>query len=374
MSQSSWTACDVRRQRLLDLLAQERLDSVVITDARDIYYFMGTLIPIDLPAALVVGGDGHLLFVGPAEHDVGPIDRYLSYEWNYRGTRHPDPVAQMFSTLATAWKPSRPQRIGVQRWSLLEHVARMLEQSSSGEFVALDAQLAVMQRRKDPDEVELIRESIRANFGAYAAVEEAIWPGATELDVLSAGRRGAARVAGEKVFHDGDYQCGAYNGPARDRAIDAGELYIVDAWTCHRGYWSDMSRTFIVGRSPTDVQFALFEHVRWVQTEVCKLLRPGIDGMVVYRLMDEMIRQYPPLADIGLIHHGGHAIGLRAHELPDVNLARGGMLETANIICIEPGGYCAEARYGVRLENMYLITETGCENLCPGEMQLVQCG
>src|SRR5438477_4220998 len=102
MPQLSWTACDVRRHRLVDLLAQERLDSAVISNARDIYYFTGTLIPIDLPAALVVDADEHLLFIGPAEHDVGPIERYLTYEWNYRGTRHPDPAAQLVSTLAAA--------------------------------------------------------------------------------------------------------------------------------------------------------------------------------------------------------------------------------------------------------------------------------
>jgi len=97
----------------------------------------------------------------------------------------------MASTLAAAWQPSRLQRIGVQRLSLLETVAQILEHASSGDLVGLDTPLAAMQRRKDPDEVELIRESISANFGAYAAVEEAIRPGATELDILSAGRRGA---------------------------------------------------------------------------------------------------------------------------------------------------------------------------------------
>src|SRR6478672_13684831 len=110
MAQLSWTACDTRRHRLLDLLAQERLDSAVITDSRDIYYFTGTLIPFDLPAALVVDVDEHLLFIGPAEHDAGPIERYLTYEWNYRGTRHSDAAAQMTSTLAEAWQPGRLQR------------------------------------------------------------------------------------------------------------------------------------------------------------------------------------------------------------------------------------------------------------------------
>ena len=90
--------------------------------------------------------------------------------------------------------------------------------------------------------------------------------------------------------------------------------------------------------------------------------------------MDEMIREYAPLNQAGLIHHGGHSIGLRSHELPDVNLDRGGTLAPGNIICLEPGGYFPDAHYGVRLENMYLITEGGYEDLCPGEIDLVKCG
>jgi Xaa-Pro dipeptidase len=231
-----------------------------------------------------------------------------------------------------------------------------------------------MQKRKDVDEIDVIRASIRANLGAYEAARKAIGPGVSELDVLAAGYRGAMEAAGEKVFHDGDYQCGQYNGAARNRRIEVGELYIIDAWTCYRGYWSDMSRTFMVGQPPTDVQGELYEHIRHVQQEVPKLLKPGVDGREVYRALDEMIREHPRLADEGLIHHGGHAIGLRIHEMPDVNLERGGTLEAGNVVCIEPGGYFAEARFGVRLENMYLVTEDGCEDLCPGEVELHICG
>ena len=111
-----------------------------------------------------------------------------------------------------------------------------------------------------------------------------------------------------------------------------------------------------------------------MQRDVKRLLRPGLDGTEVYRALDELVREHPLLSDTGLIHHGGHAIGLRIHEMPDINLDRGGPLEPGNVICIEPGGYFDAARYGVRLENMYLITETGCENLCPGELELPQCG
>jgi Xaa-Pro aminopeptidase len=231
-----------------------------------------------------------------------------------------------------------------------------------------------MQQQKDDDEVEVIRACVRANLAAYEAVAATISPGVNELEVLAAGRRGAILGAGEKAFHDGDYQSGSYNGPARDRTIERGELYIVDAWTRYRGYWTDMSRTFAVGSSPTDTQQKLFDHIRGIQRKLPKILRPGVDGREVYRQVDELIREHPPLAKDGLIHHAGHAIGLRVHEMPDLNPNRGGTLQPGNVVCVEPGGYFIAARHGVRLENMYLITKDGCEDLSPGDIELTVCG
>jgi Xaa-Pro aminopeptidase len=180
-------------------------------------------------------------------------------------------------------------------------------------------------------------------------------------------------TAREQVDHDGDYQSGAYNGPARDRAIEAGELYIIDAWTCCRGYWSDLSRVFVVGSQPDDLQQSLFDHIAGVQRRAAGLLRPGLDTTELWRAMDQMIREYPALADTGLIHHGGHAIGLRIHEEPDINRDRGGVLRTGDVICLEPGGYRPEARHGVRIENTYLVSQSGSELLSHGTIELLTC-
>jgi Xaa-Pro aminopeptidase len=373
MAVLSLSGCADRRARLVASLADARLDIAVITDVRDCYYFTGALIANDLRAVLIARADGNAVLVCPEGYEAEGVDRVASYSWNHRGTRHPDPLRQLVAAVVAACPNVSGKRLGVQFESLPWSIARALEQAGAAELVGIDEAVAAMQRRKDDDELDMIRASVLANLAAYAAVAEAIAPGVNELDVLSAGRQGATRAAGEKVFHDGDYQCGAYNGPARDRPIERGELYIVDAWTCYRGYWSDMSRTFVVGVKATDAQQALFDHIRWVQTQVPSLLRPGVDGTQIYRALDEMIRQHPPLADEGLIHHGGHAIGLRIHEMPDINLERGGELEAGNIICIEPGGYFAAARHGVRLENMYFVTGDGCEDLCPGEIRLAVC-
>jgi Xaa-Pro aminopeptidase len=373
MNTLSQAGCFNRRIRLLDQLVRERIDLAVISDPRDIYYFTGVLVPADLPGILLLSADGQAVAVSPEGFEFDALERLFSYEWNHRGTRHPDILKRAAAALSQAAAMMHATTCGVQWWDLRSELKAAIDSRMLKGAKTLDEVIAVLQRRKDPDEVELIRASVRANLGAYDAARRAIRPGASELDVLAAGYRGAMEVAGEKLFHDGDYQCGQYNGPARNRPIETGELYIIDAWTCCRGYWSDMSRTFAVGRQPTDVQRQLYDHIRRVQLEVGRLLKPGVDGRQIYQAMDELIRQHPRLADQGLIHHGGHAIGLRIHEMPDVNLDRGGVFEPGNVICLEPGGYFDEARFGVRLENMYLITESGREDLCPGDVELYVC-
>jgi Xaa-Pro aminopeptidase len=57
--------------------------------------------------------------------------------------------------------------------------------------------------------------------------------------------------------------------------------------------------------------------------------------------------------------------------MPDINKERGGILEVGNVVSVEPGGYTPDARYGVRLENMYLITAAGAVNLSEYAVQLV---
>ncbi len=358
--------CRTRRQRFRQRLADRGLDAGVVTDRRDVYYLTGLAAPERLPAFLVVetAGDGWL--VAPTGARAAGIGEVLDYEWNEQGTGHWDPLRRLEAVAARRLAGRR--RVGRLGWQeealprlMAELVARTL---APAEWVAIDADLRALQRRKDSDEVAALHRSIAANIGAYEAARAAIRPGVTELEVLAAGWRGAVLAAGETVSHDGDYRCGAYNGPARDRPIEAGELYIIDAWTCCRGYWADMARVFLVGDEPTTLQQSVCDHVAGVQRRAAALLRPGLDTRELWRTMDTFLREHPALADTGLVHHGGHGIGLHIHEEPDINRDRGDRLVAGDVVCLEPGGYTRAARYGARIENMYLITDGGAENLC----------
>lgn len=366
------SGCRERQTRLRQALAERQIDAAVISDPHEIYYFTGALlmeIPFPLPGLLWIDAQSAWL-IAPDMVRQAAVDELLTYEGIHKTTANADWNRQI-SRLAAAKLGGTVRRIGYQ----VEALPRLLGETIADgvqpdEWISLDDVIADMQKRKDADEIDLIRRCIQANLAAYDAASAAIQPGVNELEVLAAGQRAAMLAAGEPVFHGGDYASGALGGAARNRQIEAGELYIVDAQTRYRGYWSDLSRVFIVGDEISPLQQSIFDHCKAIHERVPELLVPGADGIAVWNAVDAMIREHPALAAGGLVHHAGHALGLRAHEMPDLNVDRGGRLEVGNVISVEPGGYADAARYGVRLENTYLITENGVENLSVYPMSL----
>lgn len=350
-------------------MAERGIDAIILSDPREIYYFTGLLLSqhiFQMPCCLWIETGGETWAILPETIDKPYLDEYLSYQSNLAGTVISGLMDRLCAVLEKRLLAKHVEHVGYQTNSLTHAILKTVDAVvHATHWSPIDELLATLQSRKDADEIITIRRSIEVNCAAYASAAAAIVPGASELDVLAAGQCGALLEAGEWVYHNGDYQCGTFNGPARSRRIEAGELYIIDAWTCHRGYWSDMSYAYAVGEKMTALQQSLFDHILWVQEQAPTLLKVGSDGRDVWHSLDRLIRQHPALAEVGLVHHGGHNIGLRIHEMPDINSDRGGILESGNVVCVEPGGYLDAARYGVRIENMYLITNDGAERLSP---------
>jgi Xaa-Pro aminopeptidase len=370
--------CRERQRRFREELDRVNVDAVALTDYHDIYYLTGQFLPDKqpgtwFPALLYFETRGGSWLMGDSAQESPLVDEALTYEWTKFGTMNPDRQQRLIALVADRLKGYPPvKRLGWQVESMPRGLADTLDRAlHPGEWVAVDEVLATMQQRKDPDEVEAIRRCVQVNLAGYTAAHAAIEPGMNELAVLAAGQRGAMLAACGRVYHDGDYGCGVYNGPARNRPIEPGEIYIIDAQTYHGGYWSDLSRAFLVGDKPTALQQSIFDHIAGIQRQAPSLLRPGAEGRDIWRTLDKWIREHPALAESGLIHHGGHSIGLHLHEMPDLNKDRGGILEAGNVLSVEPGGYTEAARYGARIENMYLITETGVENLSAYPVSLV---
>ena len=357
--------CLDRQNRFRARLAERNIDAAVFMDFRDVYYFTGKLLPDTFPVFMLLEADGGCWVVAHTDDGAPCVDDWIAYEWHQLDTLNFDLMHQLNSVVKLKLQDTaRVQQLGIQ----FESVSGLLRQSVDSalhpnESIPIDGIISEVQRRKDPDELEMLRWSVQVNLASYDAAQAILRSGVNELEVLAESQRGAMLKAGERVFHDGDYQCGERHGPARNRRIERGELYILDGHTCCRGYWSDLARTFIVDSEPTDLQQSIFDHIAAVQDSVPSLLNPGARGTEIWRALDEQIREHPALADSGLVHHAGHGIGIHMHEPPDLNRDREGILSIGDVVCVEPGGYTPEARYGARIENTYLITASGAENL-----------
>jgi Xaa-Pro aminopeptidase len=367
MLDPNWTK--TRQDRLRELMERENLDLLYLSDLRDISYATGQLLKTpdasaDFPALSALAADGTSWLVSHTMEGDALVDQRFAYEPALAATMNPDPMARLNEVVgAVVAGGSAPKRVGFQReslpWLLQDTISRV---QRPGAWVPIDTQLAALQAVKDPDELVLMKRAIDCSAAAYAAAREVIAPGVTELEVREAGHRAAVLEAGEIIFHNGDYRSGLPGGFARNRPIEAGELYIIDAWSCYRGYWSDLSRAFAVSE-PTPLQTEVFEWIADVLRGVQDEIRPGRDGTEIWTWLDARLREHPHLRDTGLRGHGGHAIGTRPHEQPDINKERGGELLPGMVLCVEPSGYSPELNAGIRLENQFLVTDSGAELL-----------
>jgi Xaa-Pro dipeptidase len=358
--------CRVRQDRLRGRIAAAGLDGALITDHRDILYFSGFIAPSVpyFPALLYIETHGSSWLVTHSLDENLGVDRRAAYPPHELFTVNPDLnnrlIAECRAFLAGA---KLGPRVGFQSESMTRALGIAIEETlQPASWAAIDEIVRLLEKRKDPDEVNQIKEVITCSLAAYEADRAAIRPGVSELAVLEAGHRAATLAGREQIYHGGDYRAGEMGGPARDRLVEEGELYVIDAWTVRQGYWSDLCRTFAVG-DISPLQRSVHDHIRAVQSEVPSKLIPGTRGTDLWRWMDARIREHPALREIGLTHHAGHGVGLRGHEAPDLNRDREGIIEIGDVLCVEPGAYSSELRGGVRIENTYHITENGPLNL-----------
>lgn len=366
--------CRARQARFRKRLASEGIDAVVITDHRDIYYFTGLWLSgypsFYFPAFLYMETDGQTWLAANTDQGEVAVDERVMYASQVMYTMNPDPMRGLNAVVSKRLKGCKKvSRLGWQQEALPKLLADTLVSVLDTNWVPIDDLLVSQQVKKDEDEVALLQKAIAVNLKAYDRVREVIAPGVNELDVLAAGQHVALHAAGFVLHHGGDYQCAQLGGPARDRQIEVGELYIIDAQTEYQGYWSDLCRTFAVSE-PTDLQASVYEMLKEILEDVPNLVKPHGKGTELWKTIDARIREHEHLTDIGLIHHAGHGVGIRAHEPPDLNRDREGIFEVGNVFSCEPGAYSAQLNGGIRLENTFLVTDTGVKNLTEYPLQL----
>jgi Xaa-Pro aminopeptidase len=361
-------ACRTRQARLRAVMAERAIDAVVVVTPEHIQYLTGHRWDHRFAPAAAVLATGEALLVcpdKPVEHAAATDVR--TYEAKWKSTLRNDQRAASTAVLGD-WLAARGRfgLVGVEFAACPPHFTRRIEPAA---LIDIDGELLRLRRRKDPDELGLLRRGIAATGAMYEAARGMIRPGVSELDVFSALQTAAVAACGEMLTGTGnDYACGVRGGPPRPRPCVAGDLFILDLGPAYRGYFADTSRVIAVDGRPTDVQRAAWERVCGALALVERLAKPGVRCRDIYAEVHAWLNAGP----VGTwSSHLGHGIGLSVHEPPHLNPSWDDTLEEGDVIAVEPALYAPALASGLRIENDYLLTATGLENLSPLPLDMV---
>lgn len=347
--------CRARQRRLVEVLAQEKLDGAILSRREHVHYFTGFLHGRFNAAAVYIGADGRTALVGAGVPAEVAADQVIQYEGGYHATMH----SRQFEAVAEKLAPVLPKgaRLGAD---LGGGIACLAALGGAG-VVDLTRQVYRLRKRKHADEVDAIRAAIRIAEVMYAAAKESIHPGADEVEILARLRAEATVAAGEDLEYFGnDFRANALGGAARRRRMEAGELYILDAGPMLHGYFADNCRTFAVDRAPSAAQLRAWEHIDRLFPQLEAAIKPGLKAADLFRQAD---LYFKGLGYQGMIHHLGHGLGMCPHETPELNPNYDATFEVGDVFTMEPGVYSDELKAGIRLEENYLLTEGGLGKL-----------
>lgn len=360
-------ACRGRQQRLIAEMKRLDLDLFITTQVEHVQWLSGVRSGPMFQSAAALRPDGHLTIVVPGRRlpDNTAADQVLGYEAQWHSTlRNDQRLANSQVLLASLGGVTHAKRVGVEFATFPPHVAREF----SGELVDLEPTLYQLRRRKDSDELAMMRQSIGATAAMYSAARTLIRPGIDELWLYSQLQGVAVDTLGEPLTYFGqDFQCNSRGGPPRRRLAQAGELYILDLGVGFRGYFSDNARTFSVGNEPSASQTRAWQQILTVFAMIESTVKPGVRCQHVFTRAKELLAPCTPWV---FDHHLGHGVGLYPHEAPHLNPHWDDTFAEGDTFTVEPGLYHDELRHGMRLEQNYRVTEDGVELLTDFSLDL----
>ena len=255
--------------------------------------------------------------------------------------------------------------------------ARKFEKAfnEKGIEVVLDETLdnAIKDQRmiKSPEEVKKIEASQAITDAAFEHILPFIKEGVTERELaleieFFMRKNGADGVAFDLIVAAGKSGSQCHAVPSQN-TVQKGDFITMDTGALLDGYHSDMTRTVALGKV-SDEQRRVYETVLEAQLAVINAVKPGMVCKDVDKIARDIIeKDYP-----GTFGHGlGHGVGFEIHEWPAFSSKDETVCQEGMVITDEPGVYLP-AQYGVRIEDMLLITADGCRSLTKSPKELIE--
>ena len=330
------------------------VSQMLIVDPMSIYYLTGVFNdPHERFFGLLIRKDGkhawflNNLFAIPQEVGIEKV-------W-YSDT---DPVMEIVAKYIDHSAP-----LGVDKDLKARFLLPLMEQQAATAFVNTSLAVDTVRGQKDAEEQEKMRVASHINDLAVAELKKHIHAGVTEKEVAENLMNiylelGADGFSFDPLVAFGANAADPHHGPD-DTVLKEGDVVLFDIGCIKDGYCSDMTRSFFY-KTVSDKHREVYETVRAANEAAIAKVKPGVPLMELDLTARNLIAEkgYGPY----FTHRLGHFIGLSCHEYGDVSCVNATKAAPGMIFSIEPGIYL-EGDVGVRVEDLVLVTEDGCEVL-----------
>lgn len=218
-----------------------------------------------------------------------------------------------------------------------------------------------LRAAKDAGEIERMKAAQAITDAAFAHIVAFMRPGMTERAVQIEledfmRRHGAEDLAFSSIVATGANGASPHAIPG-ETVLEAGQCVVLDFGAKARGYCSDMTRTVFLG-APEGEMLRAWETLRAANEAVEAAICPGVTGAEMHQLAEDILAEG---GFGGRMGHGlGHGVGMDIHEDPVLAPRNKELLVPGNVVTVEPGIYLP-GKFGMRLEDFGVVTETGFE-------------
>ena len=354
-----------RLTKLQEQMRKMGIDLVAVGPTPNMQYLLGFAPHADERLCLLLIGTDTVRMVVPslnaeqtAAHTDVPLDRWEDAE---------GPAGALSTALSEL---PAPRRLAVDGGMRADFLMQLQEHVSPDE--TLDAGIAItpLRARKSATEIERLADAAAQADDARAAAIAACRPGVTEAEVAWTAEVAFREAGAEDVLFTlvASGPNGAYpHHHFSERELQVGDAIVIDIGASLNGYKSDITRMMHLG-TPTDEFLEAYRAVYEANQRGREAVAPGVLASAV----DDATRGVLESRGYGeyFVHRTGHGLGLETHEPPWIMAGNDEPLAEGMVFSVEPGVY-VPGEFGIRIEDIVVVTKAGVRTLTGFDHQLV---
>lgn len=344
-----------RVEKVLEKMKEINLSQLIVTSPASLYYLTGKWISAgERMIALYLSTDGtYKLLVNklfPIEEDLG-----VDIIW----FTDSDDSVEILSRVI-----KQGEVLGIDKYWPSHFLIRLMDMNVAGGFINSSNIIDELRMVKDDEEKNLMRKSSQINDKVMKKFCSQLKEGASEKSLARLlielyEQEGAEGISFDPIVAIGANAADPHHEPDNTK-LKKGDSIVIDIGGVYNHYCSDMTRTVFFGGEPSDEDREVYEIVREANLRAISKVKEGVKFCEI----DAAARDYITEKGYGeyFTHRTGHSIGLEIHDKGDVSSINTEEVKAGMIFSIEPGIYLTN-KFGVRIEDLVLVTKDGCEIL-----------